>query len=108
MRRAAAEWQKGELEILKARRSGLLLVLRTCLFFFDELVDESGHGAATDAPGRFGLRPVRISHKAKIKRLFRPHGIIVVEGELATFAALKVFGHEISSPHQLSKTPVTT
>ena len=63
------------------------------LFLFDEIVDQSGHGAATDATWGLGLRPVRVPHETQVKRLLSSDGVIIVEGQLATFTALKVLGH---------------
>ena len=77
-----------------------LFVFRPGLFFLDELIDQLGHGAATDASGRLRLCAVRISHVSQVEGLFGADIVVIVKGELAAFAALKIFRHgKISSQY---------
>ena len=71
----------------------VLLVLRRGLFLFDELVDEPWDGPAADTPGRLRPGAVRISHEPEVKGLLGADVIIIVKGDLAAFATLKVFRH---------------
>jgi hypothetical protein len=75
-----------------------LFVFRPGLFFLDELVNQSRHGAAANASRRLGLGAIGISHKSQIERLLGADIIIVVKSELAAFAALKIFGHGAIPP----------
>jgi hypothetical protein len=63
------------------------------LFFLDKLIDQSRHGAAANASRRLGLGAIRISHMPQIERLLGADVIVVIKGELAAFAALKILGH---------------
>jgi hypothetical protein len=74
-----------------------LFVFRPGLFFLDELIDQLGHGAATDASGRLRLGAVGVSHVSQIERLFGSHEIVVVECEFSALAALEIFRHGSST-----------
>jgi len=75
-----------------------LFVFRPGLFFLDELVNQSRHGAAGNASGRLGLSAVGVSHVSQIERLFGPHVIVVVECEFSALAALEIFRHGLFLP----------
>lgn len=76
------------------RRGSDLLMLGGRLFLLDEFMDQSRDRPAAKATRRLGLRPVRVSHEAEIKRFFGPDIGVIVKGDLAAFAALKVLSHD--------------
>ena len=65
------------------------LVLRGGLFFLDVFVDQTRHAAAAKTAGRFvpGLA-IGVAHETFVEGFLRAHEIVVVEGQLAAFAAL--------------------
>ncbi len=71
----------------------LLLVFCSGLFLFDQLVDQSRDGSTADTPWRLRSGPVGISHMPQVKRLLGPDVTVIVESDLAAFAALKIFCH---------------
>ena len=67
-------------------------------FFLDVFMDQTGHAAAGKTARRLILCfTFGVAHKPPIKRFFRPDVIVIVECELAAFAALQIFCHRFPS-----------
>jgi hypothetical protein len=71
-----------------------LFVFGCGFFFFDEIGDQPRHGSATNTTRGLRLGSVGISHEPQIKGFFRSYVAVVVKGEFAALATLKVFRHE--------------
>jgi hypothetical protein len=64
------------------------------LLFLDIYVNQPWDPATAKTAGRFVLRfALGIAHETLVKRFLRTHEVIVVEGQLAAFAALEIFRH---------------
>jgi hypothetical protein len=77
-------------------------MLRGCLFFLNEFMNQPWHRAAAETPRWLKLCfPFRITHVSFVKGLLGSDVIVVIKSQFAAFTALQVLRHKVSLPISL-------